>query len=100
MSRKTHNQYDMKKLSQKFARILQRNKPNVNNSFNLKSIIRVMPNTPAQIGYGMSVWSSTSYVSEKIKNFTRDILESLGDQVYVKDENYLIFNDKFHQPLI
>ena len=59
------------------------------NSFNLKSIIRVMPNTPAQIGYGMSVWSSTSYVSEKIKNFTRDILESLGDQVYVKDENYL-----------
>jgi len=61
----------------------------LSDSFNLKSIIRVMPNTPAQIGYGMSVWSSTSHVSEKVNDFTRSVLESLGDQVYVKDENYL-----------
>ena len=58
-------------------------------SFNLKSIIRVMPNTPAQIGYGMSVWSSTNNVSKKINDFTKKILESLGEQVWVKDESYL-----------
>jgi pyrroline-5-carboxylate reductase len=55
----------------------------------IKSIIRVMPNTPAQIGSGMSVWSSTNNVPKKINDFTKDILESLGEQLWVKDENYL-----------
>lgn len=48
-----------------------------------------MPNTPAQIGSGMSVWSSTNNVPKKINDFTKDILESLGEQLWVKDENYL-----------
>ena len=58
-------------------------------AFNHKSIIRVMPNTPAQIGMGMSVWTATEKVDPKIKDKTKTILESLGQQVYVNQENYL-----------
>lgn len=61
----------------------------IREAFDIKSIIRVMPNTPAQIGSGMSVWSSTNNVPKKINDFTKDILESLGEQLWVKDENYL-----------
>ncbi|MBN18679.1 MAG: pyrroline-5-carboxylate reductase [Chloroflexi bacterium] len=58
-------------------------------AFNLKSIIRVMPNTPAQIGSGMTVWLPTDNVSKKINDFTKAVLESLGKEIQVKDENYL-----------
>ena len=52
-------------------------------------IISVMPNTPAQVGEGMSVWTASDGVSEKHKMFTQNILETLGLEIFVEDEKYI-----------
>ena len=53
------------------------------------SIVRVMPNTPAQIGQGMSLWTTTKDVSEDIRGLTKSILETVGKEIYVDDEKYM-----------
>lgn len=53
------------------------------------SIVRAMPNTPAQIGEGMSVWTATDSVSEHQKGLAQTILGALGKEIYVADEKYL-----------
>ncbi len=52
-------------------------------------IVRVMPNTPAQIGEGMSVWMSTPEVAERQREQAREILRALGDELWVDQEDYL-----------
>jgi len=52
-------------------------------------IVRAMPNTPAQIGEGISVWTATADVSKKQKESARAILRAMGKQVYVDDESYI-----------
>lgn len=52
-------------------------------------IVRVMPNTPAQIGAGMSVWTATAAVSENQRLAVTQILRSLGKEAYVEDERLL-----------
>ncbi|MBI4313093.1 MAG: pyrroline-5-carboxylate reductase [Chloroflexi bacterium] len=54
-----------------------------------KSVVRVMPNTPAQIGAGMSLWLASDGVSETFRSVTRDILRTLGEEMEVHDEKYL-----------
>ena len=56
---------------------------------NHPAVIRVMPNTPAQVGQGMSVWIATPYVAEAHVEATREILASLGQEMYVSEEKYL-----------
>lgn len=51
-----------------------------------KKIVRCMPNTPAQIGYGMSVWKAGDISSEQKGNI-RNILTTLGEEMEVKTEN-------------
>jgi pyrroline-5-carboxylate reductase len=41
-------------------------------------IIRTMPNTPAQIGQGITVWTATDEVSEYQLQLTREILTAFG----------------------
>ncbi|MCH8061999.1 MAG: pyrroline-5-carboxylate reductase, partial [Chloroflexi bacterium] len=53
------------------------------------SVIRVMPNTPAQIGQGMSVWTATDSVSEENRAGTGALLRTLGKEVYVPDEKLI-----------
>ncbi len=53
------------------------------------SVIRVMPNTPSQIGAGMSVWTASSNVPETVVEATRRILGPLGEELYVDDEKYI-----------
>jgi pyrroline-5-carboxylate reductase len=53
------------------------------------SIVRVMPNTPAQIGEGMSVWTATREVTEEQRAQARAILQALGKEIYVEDEDAL-----------
>jgi pyrroline-5-carboxylate reductase len=53
------------------------------------SVIRAMPNTPAQIGMGITVWTSTAQVSEDHKQKAKLILGSLGEEIYVEQESYL-----------
>jgi pyrroline-5-carboxylate reductase len=56
---------------------------------NHDAIVRVMPNTPAQIGAGISVWTETQAVTESQHEQAAAILEALGEQIYVADEHYL-----------
>ena len=53
------------------------------------SIVRVMPNTPAQIGEGISVWTATSEVTIQQKEWASSILGAMGKEIYVDDENYI-----------
>lgn len=53
------------------------------------AVVRSMPNTPAQIGEGMTVWTAAADVTETQRGWTRAILGSLGRQLFVPDENYL-----------
>ena len=58
-------------------------------SLNLVNIIRVMPNTPAQIGEGMAMWTCAPSVSQAHRAATAAILSTIGDEIYVDDEKYL-----------
>lgn len=53
------------------------------------AVIRSMPNTPAQIGEGMTVWTATDEVSEGQRQQAEAILQAMGQAVYVDDEKYL-----------
>lgn len=52
-------------------------------------VIRAMPNTPAQIGMGITVWVKTAQVSDEKKDMATEILQTLGEEVFVEDEGYL-----------
>jgi pyrroline-5-carboxylate reductase len=52
-------------------------------------VIRAMPNTPAQIGEGIAVWTAAPEVTEVQRELAGHILRALGEEVYVEDENYL-----------
>ena len=54
-----------------------------------RHIVRVMPNTPAQIGEGMSVWTATAEVTERQKEWASAILGTMGKEIYVDNEKYL-----------
>ena len=49
-------------------------------------VVRAMPNTPAQIGQGITVWTVTPEVSDRQKEQARAILASLGQEEFVEDE--------------
>ena len=52
-------------------------------------IVRSMPNTPAQIGEGISAWTATAEVTDEQKGWARSILGAMGREIYVDDERYL-----------
>lgn len=52
-------------------------------------IIRSMPNTPAQIGEGITVWTTSPNVQKNYLDKARTILGALGEEIFVEDENYL-----------
>jgi len=52
-------------------------------------IVRSMPNTPAQVGKGMTVWTDTAAVSDTDRGAAQAILEAMGEAIYVADEHYL-----------
>ena len=53
------------------------------------AVVRVMPNTPAQIGMGISVWTATEATTEVQRQQALAILTARGEEVYVGDEGYL-----------
>ncbi|XUW99952.1 MAG: pyrroline-5-carboxylate reductase [Dehalogenimonas sp.] len=59
------------------------------NGFKHRAVVRVMPNTPAQIGRGMSVWTATEVVSPKQKESAQKILTAMGQELFTPDENDL-----------
>lgn len=62
----------------KISRLLKHNK-----------VVRSMPNTPAQIGEGITVWCCSLEVDETQKDVTRAILSAFGQEIFVEEEEYL-----------
>lgn len=54
-----------------------------------KAVIRSMPNTPAQISAGMTVWTGSEDVSDSQRAEIRVILEAMGQELYVEHEDSL-----------
>jgi pyrroline-5-carboxylate reductase len=54
-----------------------------------KAIIRSMPNTPGQIGEGITVWTASHETSAEQREMAQKILGALGQEVSVEDESYL-----------
>ncbi|MBI9045437.1 MAG: pyrroline-5-carboxylate reductase [Anaerolineaceae bacterium] len=61
----------------------------IRKSLSHDNIVRVMPNTPAQIGEGISVWTASKSVNTEQIERARVILGGLGEEIFVEDENYL-----------
>lgn len=53
------------------------------------AVARAMPNTPAQIGQGMTAWTSTPEVGERHTESVRAMLGALGREMYVENENMI-----------
>jgi len=53
------------------------------------AVVRAMPNTPAQIGQGTTVWTASDSVSETQRAQARAMLRAMGCEVYVEDEDML-----------
>jgi len=53
------------------------------------AVVRSMPNTPGQIGEGITVWTASHDTSEDQQQMARQILGALGDEVFVEDESYM-----------
>ena len=53
------------------------------------SVIRAMPNTPAQIGEGISLWTSSPQADGEKCRLAQSILSTMGQEIYVSDEKYL-----------
>ncbi len=54
-----------------------------------KAVIRAMPNTPAQIGEGITVWVASKAVREDQVDVARLILTAMGEEVLADEEDYL-----------
>ena len=51
--------------------------------------VRAMPNTPAQVGEGITVWTATSEVTDRQRKQAAGILGAFGQELFVEDEDYL-----------
>ena len=61
----------------------------IRGDLNVRRVVRAMPNTPAQIGRGISVWTATDEVGEADRAKVRAILSALGTEEYVIHEGEL-----------
>jgi pyrroline-5-carboxylate reductase len=53
------------------------------------AVVRAIPNTPAQIDEGMTVWTATPAVDERQRRTAAAILAALGREHFVDDEKYI-----------
>ncbi len=51
------------------------------------AIVRAMPNTPAQIGMGVTAWTATSEVDREQRDRAKAILGALGEEIEVDEES-------------
>jgi pyrroline-5-carboxylate reductase len=52
-------------------------------------VVRAMPNTPAQIGEGITVWTASGAVTQDQIKLARAILTALGQEVFFEEEDFL-----------
>jgi len=61
----------------------------IGKALNHSAVVRSMPNTPGQIGEGITVWTASDGTSETQQEMARQILGALGEEVFVEDEYYM-----------
>lgn len=54
-----------------------------------RCIVRAMPNTPARIGLGITVWAKAADVDEAQQQTAAQIMRTFGEEIFVADEAYL-----------
>jgi pyrroline-5-carboxylate reductase len=52
-------------------------------------IVRAMPNTPSQIGAGITAWTCTEAVGDTERDHVRELLKALGKELFVETENMI-----------
>ena len=52
-------------------------------------VVRAMPNTPSQIGAGITAWTCNEHVSEQERAQVRKLLSALGKELFVETENMI-----------
>jgi pyrroline-5-carboxylate reductase len=52
-------------------------------------VVRSMPNTPAQLGHGMTVWYATAETTPEQREQARDLLRALGAEIEVEEEKFV-----------
>lgn len=55
----------------------------------IRKLVRAMPNTPGQVGRGMTVWTATPEVDELGQRQAQAVLSALGKELFVRDEGDL-----------
>lgn len=55
----------------------------------IKRIVRAMPNTPATIGQGMTVWCCTPNLTADERDDVKEVLCTFGKTIYVDDEKFV-----------
>ena len=53
------------------------------------AVVRAMPNTPAQIGQGMTAWTATDEVNDEQAAQVRAMLAALGREMHVENERMI-----------
>ena len=61
----------------------------ISEELNNSQIVRAMPNTPSQIGAGITAWTSSSDLDQQHLEQVRSILGALGKEMHVETENMI-----------
>lgn len=61
----------------------------ISEALNNQLIVRTMPNTPSQIGAGMTAWTCAEKVSDGQKSQVKMLLTALGKELYVENEQQI-----------
>lgn len=63
--------------------------PNISEGLNHSAVVRAMPNTPAQIGEGITVWTASASTSPEQIELARQVLSAFGQEIFMEEESYL-----------
>ncbi|TVZ27668.1 pyrroline-5-carboxylate reductase [Gillisia sp. Hel_I_86] len=61
----------------------------IQNSLNVKKVIRAMPNLPAQVGKGVTSYTESKEVSRIELLMVRNLLDTTGESIRVSNENFI-----------
>ena len=61
----------------------------ISDALESRLVVRAMPNTPSQIGAGMTAWTCSAGVDEKHKSTVKIMLSALGKELFVETENMI-----------
>jgi len=61
----------------------------ISEALNNRKVVRAMPNTPSQIGAGITAWTCEEDVTEEEKAQIKALLTALGKELYVETENMI-----------